>query len=118
MRSTDALIRVTRAAICGSDLWPYVLMERSDTGCQRGHEFIGGGQSEAVRVPFADGTLVVLPGDCDDELLSLLALSDVMGTGHHAAVRAGVVPGGKVVVVGDGAVGLCGVIEVIPEQNP
>ena len=165
MLSTDALIRVTRAAICGSDLWPYKLMERSDTGCQRGHEFIGvveaigadvrtmapgdfviapfafsdgtclfchegvhtscvqggffgvgtedvgGGQSEAVRVPFADGTLVVLPGGYDDQLLpSLLALSDVMGTGHHAAVCARVAPARNVVVVGDGAVGLCGVI--------
>src|SRR6266568_2590825 len=70
-----------------------------------------GGQGEAVRVPQADGTLVVLPVGADDELMpSLLALSDVMGTGHHAAVAAQVDPGKTVAVVGDGAVGLCGVI--------
>src|SRR5579884_802571 len=160
---TDALVRVTRAAICGSDLWPYKSMEASETGRRMGHEFIGivddvgsevqtikvgdlvvspflwadgtcvfcheglqseclhggrygfddvdGGQGEAVRVPQADGTLVVLPVDKDDALMpSLLTLSDVMGTGHHAAVSAKVGPGKKVAVVGDGAVGLCGVI--------
>lgn len=160
---TDALVRVTRAAICGSDLWPYQTMERSETGRRMGHEFIGivedvgsdvrtvkagdvvvspflwsdgtcvfcreglqsaclhggrygfddvdGGQGEAVRVPQADGTLVVLPVDRDDALMpSLLTLSDVMGTGHHAAVIAGVGLGKSVAVVGDGAVGLCGVI--------
>ncbi|MDV9190192.1 alcohol dehydrogenase catalytic domain-containing protein, partial [Streptomyces sp. SR27] len=72
-----------------------------------------GGQGEAVRVPFADGTLVKLPADAasDDHLLTaLLALSDVMGTGHHAALGAGVKPGSTVAVVGDGAVGLCGVL--------
>jgi threonine dehydrogenase-like Zn-dependent dehydrogenase len=64
-----------------------------------------------VRVPQADGTLVVLPVGADDELMpSLLALTDVMGTGHHAAVAAHVGPGKIVAVVGDGAVGLCGVI--------
>ncbi|MFE7451777.1 alcohol dehydrogenase catalytic domain-containing protein, partial [Streptomyces griseus] len=71
-----------------------------------------GGQGEAVRVPHADGTLVKLPAAAasDDRLLTaLLALSDVLGTGHHAAVGAGVGPGGTVAVVGDGAVGLCGV---------
>lgn len=41
IQSTDALVRVTCAAICGRDLWPYRLMEPSDTGCQRGHEFVG-----------------------------------------------------------------------------
>jgi threonine dehydrogenase-like Zn-dependent dehydrogenase len=160
---TDALIRVTRAAICGSDLWPYKSMEPSDSGRRMGHEFIGiveatgievrtiktkdlvvspflwsdgtcvlcqeglhsaclhggrygfddvdGGQGEAVRVPRADGTLVVLPVGEDDALMpSLLTLSDVMGTGHHAAVAAKVRPGISVAVVGDGAVGLCGVI--------
>lgn len=76
-----------------------------------GNEQIAGAQSEAVRVPLADGTLFVLPGDKDDALLpSLLTLSDVMGTGHHAAVTARVGPGKSVAVVGDGAVGLCGVI--------
>ena len=160
---TDALIRVTRACICGSDLHPYHQMERSETGTRMGHEAIGviedvgdnvrtlnvgdlvvmpfaysdgtcafcreglqtacvhrgffgnegvdGAQAEAVRVPYADGTLFVLPVGEDDELMpSLLTLSDVMGTGHHAAVVAGVGPGKSVAVVGDGAVGLCGVI--------
>ncbi|GAA5014057.1 zinc-dependent alcohol dehydrogenase family protein [Kitasatospora paranensis] len=72
-----------------------------------------GGQGEAVRVPFADGTLVALPKDAvgEEKLLpGLLALSDVMSTGHHAAVTAGVRPGATVAVVGDGAVGLCGVL--------
>ena len=70
-----------------------------------------GAQAEAVRVPQADGTLVVLPVAADDVLMpSLLTLSDVMGTGHHAAVAAEVGPGKAVAVVGDGAVGLCGVI--------
>jgi hypothetical protein len=160
---TDALVRVTRAAICGSDLWPYKAMEHSETGRRMGHEFIGvveavgadvrtvksgdlvlapflvsdgicvfcregltsaclhggrygfdgvdGGQGEAVRVPQADGTLVVLPVGKDDALMpSLLTLTDVMSTGHHAAVTARVSPGKIVAVVGDGAVGLCGVI--------
>src|SRR4051812_6420295 len=160
---TDALVRVTRACICGSDLWPYRAMEPSETGERIGHEFIGvveavgsdvrtvkvgdlvvapfaysdgtcvfcheglqtsclhggfwardgvdGGQGEAVRVPLADGTLVVLPVAEDDALMpSLLTLSDVMGTGHHAALAAQVAPGKSVAVVGDGAVGLCGVI--------
>jgi threonine dehydrogenase-like Zn-dependent dehydrogenase len=160
---TDALVRVTRAAVCGSDLWPYKSLEPSDTGRRMGHEFIGvveevgpdvrtvkignlvvspflwsdgtcvfcreglqsecpyggrygfgdvdGGQGEAVRVPQADGTLVALPVGEDDALMpSLLTLSDVMGTGHHAAVTAKVGPGKTVAVVGDGAVGLCGVI--------
>ena len=73
-----------------------------------------GGQGELVRVPLADGTLVTVPGapsDYSDEVLaSLLALSDVMGTGQHAAVSAQVEPGDTVAVVGDGAVGLCAVI--------
>jgi threonine dehydrogenase-like Zn-dependent dehydrogenase len=160
---TDALVAVTRAAICGSDLWPYKTMEHSDTGRRMGHEFIGvveavgadvqtvkagdvvvspflwsdgtcvfcqeglqseclhggrygfddvdGGQGEAVRVPQADGTLVVLPAGTDELLMpSLLTLSDVMGTGHYAAVAADVGPGRTAAVVGDGAVGLCGVM--------
>ncbi|TML13215.1 MAG: zinc-dependent alcohol dehydrogenase family protein [Actinobacteria bacterium] len=160
---TDAVVRVTRACICGSDLWPYRTLERSETGRVMGHEAIGvveafgadvrslkqgdlvvmpfafsdgtctfchdglqtscvrggffgtaevvGAQAEAVRVPQADGTLVVLPVSEDDALMpSLLTLSDVMGTGHHAAVSAKVAPGKTVAVVGDGAVGLCGVI--------
>jgi threonine dehydrogenase-like Zn-dependent dehydrogenase len=72
-----------------------------------------GGQGEAVRVPWADGTLVRLPGEAagDDRLLTaLLSLSDVMATGHHAALSAGVGPGATVAIVGDGAVGLCAVL--------
>jgi hypothetical protein len=159
---TDALLRVTRACICGSDLWPYNQMEHTDQGRRMGHEFIGvvedagadvrtvkrgdvvvapfawsdgtclfckeglqtsclhggwwggkldGGQGEAVRVPQADGTLVVLPVGEDDALMpSLLTLSDVMGTGHHAALAARVARGHSVAVVGEGAVGLCGVL--------
>jgi threonine dehydrogenase-like Zn-dependent dehydrogenase len=161
--STDAVIRITRACICGSDLWPYRSMQHSDQGQSMGHEAIGvveavgaevrtvkpgnvvvmpfacsdgtcvfcheglytacvhlsffgnagmaGAQAEAVRIPQADGTLFVLPVGEDDALMpSLLTLSDVMGTGHHAAVVARVSPGKSVAVVGDGAVGLCGVI--------
>src|SRR5213080_4175691 len=160
---TDAVVCVTRSAICGSDLWPYNQMEPTETGRRMGHEFIGvvedagdevrtlkagdlvlapfvwsdgtcvfcreglhtsclnggrygldgvdGGQGEAVRVPQADGTLVVLPVGPDDELMpSLLTLSDVMATGHYAALSAQAGPGKTVAVVGDGAVGLCGVI--------
>src|SRR3954463_2770497 len=160
---TDAVVRVTRASICGSDLWPYASMERSDTGQSMGHEAIGvvedvgsqvarikkgdvvvmpfacsdgkcafceeglptacvhvgffgnngmnGAQAEALRIPFADGTLYPLPVGEDDALMpSLLTLSDVMGTGHHAAVVARVAPGTRAAVVGDGAVGLCAVI--------
>jgi threonine dehydrogenase-like Zn-dependent dehydrogenase len=160
---TDALVAVTQACICGSDLWPYQSMEPTAAGRRMGHEFIGiveaagaavrtvkrgdlvvapfawsdgtcifcrqglqtsclhggfwggteldGGQGEAVRVPQADGTLVVLPVGRDHALMpSLLTLSDVMGTGHHAALAAKVGPGRTVAVVGDGAVGLCGVI--------
>ena len=71
-----------------------------------------GGQGEAVRVPLADGTLVPVPGSghSDELMTSLLSLSDVMATGHHAAVCAGVKEGNVVAVVGDGAVGLCGVL--------
>ena len=160
---TDAVIRVTRACVCGSDLWPYQKMERSDTGRVMGHEAIGvvedvgknvrtikrgdfvimpfafsdgtcafchdglqtscvhggffgttevaGAQAEAVRIPLADGTLFSVGAHADDALMpSLLSLSDVMGTGHHAAVIAKVAAGKSVAVVGDGAVGLCGVI--------
>lgn len=160
---TDALVRVTRACICGSDLWPYKAMEPSESGVVMGHEAVGvvesvgsdvrtvkkgdfvvmpfawsdgscefcrgglqtscvrggffgnaevaGAQAEAVRVPLADGTLYALPVGKDDALTaSLLTLSDVMGTGHHAAVAARVGPGKIAAVVGDGAVGLCGVI--------
>src|SRR4051794_6473471 len=64
-----------------------------------------------LRIPMADGTLYPLNVPEDDELMpSLLTLSDVLGTGHHAAIVSRVGPGGVVAVVGDGAVGLCGVI--------
>ena len=71
-----------------------------------------GGQGEAVRVPLADGTLVTVPSSdrSDETMRSLLTLSDVFATGHHAAVCADVQPGSTVAVVGDGAVGLCGVL--------
>src|SRR5437764_105223 len=85
------------------------------TSCVHGGFFgtsdVDGAQAEAVRGPQADGTLVALPvGKADGLMPSLLTLSDVMGTGHHAAVSAKVGPGKIVAVVGDGAVGLCGVI--------
>ncbi|MFQ3475372.1 zinc-dependent alcohol dehydrogenase family protein [Halonotius sp. F2-221B] len=73
----------------------------------------GGAQGEYVRCPEADGTLVRVPdrhADDEDTLRSLLPLTDVMGTGHHAAVSAGVEAGSTVAVIGDGAVGLCGVL--------
>src|SRR5215210_1748370 len=71
-----------------------------------------GGQGEAVRVPLADTTLVSVPGSghSDEIMRSLLSLSDVMATGHHAAVCAQVEAGQTVAVVGDGAVGLSGVL--------
>ena len=160
--ATDALVRVTRACICGSDLWPYKDMPPDEHGRRMGHEAIGiveavgadvrtveagdlvimpfafsdgicafcheglqtscihggffgmqvpGAQAEAVRVPQADGTLYVVPGGPDEALMAaVLTLSDVMGTGHHAALMARVRRGGKAAVIGDGAVGLCGVI--------
>jgi hypothetical protein len=163
---TDAVVRVTHACICGSDLWFYRGINPNwRPGWRTGHEFVGiveavgaavttvrpgdhviapfmwscgtcsycraglqtsceigggfsgpdndGGQGEAVRVPLADGTLVVLPRSVagDPALLrAAVPLTDVMATGHHAAVAAGVRRGGTVAVVGDGAVGLCGVL--------
>jgi len=132
LKPTDAIVRITRACICGSDLWPYKQLERTERGQPIGHEFIGiveeigaevrsikpgnvvvapfaysdgscefchggfwgrgdvgGAQAEAVRVPLADGTLVKLPvGEDDPRMPSLLTLTDVMGTGHHAAIAA------------------------------
>jgi len=84
--------------------------------CQHGGSFgnhgIDGGQGEAVCVPFADATLVKVPGSghSDETLRSLATLSDVMCTGHHAAVSGGVERGSVVAVVGDGAVGLSAVL--------
>lgn len=162
---TDALVRVTHACVCGTDLWPYRESGIWPPGARTGHEFMGvvesvgasvravrrgdrviapfvfsdgtcefcreglqtscvrggfwggtndGGQGEAVRVPFADGTLVALSPEADltdDRLAAALAtLTDVMGTGHHAARAADVRPGVTAAVVGDGAVGLCAVL--------
>ena len=159
---TDALVRVLRSCVCGSDLWPYGSMAATDRGQRMGHEFLGvvedigtevsgltagdvvvapfvwsdntcdfcaeglptscrqggqwghdldGGQGEAVRVPQAQGTLVKLPVGEDSALLpSLLTLSDVFCTGHHAAICAGVSPHTTVTVIGDGAVGLSAVL--------
>ncbi|MFI6978578.1 zinc-dependent alcohol dehydrogenase family protein [Embleya sp. NPDC050154] len=91
--------------------------ERLPTSCTNGGMWgaVGsdGGQGEGVRVPYADGTLVKVPTEAasDERLLgALLALTDVMGTGYHAAVSAGARPGATVAVVGDGAVGLCAVL--------
>jgi threonine dehydrogenase-like Zn-dependent dehydrogenase len=164
----DALVRVVRACVCGSDLHPYHSMPATPDGVSMGHEFVGvvqevgtdvttlgrgdfviapfaisdgtcefcraglqtscahggfwndpglgvgGGQAEAVRVPLADGTLVKVPGvdagTDDARLASLLTLSDVYGTGWHAAARGGVTPGSTVTVIGDGAVGLLAVL--------
>ncbi len=86
--------------------------------CQAGYpsscqhkEFVGGAQASRLRVPLADGTLVAPPDvPADDLIPSLLTLSDVMGTGWFAADAANVKPGTTVAVVGDGAVGLLGVL--------
>jgi threonine dehydrogenase-like Zn-dependent dehydrogenase len=85
------------------------------SSCRRGGRYgldgVDGGQGQAVRVPVADGTLVKLPVEETSPLLpSLLTLSDVLGTGYHGAVTAGVTRGDRVLVIGDGAVGLCAVI--------
>src|SRR6266699_3368978 len=146
IESTDALVTVSRACICGSDLWPYKLMKPGEPPRRMGHEAIGvveavgsgvrtlkvgdvvvmpfaysdgtcafcheglhtscvhggffgtvelpGAQAEALRIPLADGTLFALPVGADDALMaSLLTLSDVMGTGHHAARAAKVARG-------------------------
>jgi len=163
-QSTDALVRITHACICGSDLWPYRGINPWQEGWRLGHEFIGvveevgadvrtvargqrvlapwyfcdgacefchdglstscvqgggwgarnnGGQAEGIRVPWADGTLVALPDGLDDDdpvFAAIATLTDVMATGHHAAVAAQTRRGGTVAVVGDGAVGRCGVL--------
>jgi threonine dehydrogenase-like Zn-dependent dehydrogenase len=85
------------------------------TSCVHGGFFgspdVGGAQAEALRIPQADGTLYPVDVNADDALMpALLTLSDVMGTGHHAALCAKVRQGGTAVVIGDGAVGLCAVI--------
>ncbi|HEU0256403.1 MAG TPA: zinc-dependent alcohol dehydrogenase family protein [Microbacteriaceae bacterium] len=162
---TDAIVRVTRACICGSDLHPYHSLPPTPGGTTMGHELIGvveevgadvvtikpgdfviapfafsdgtcpfcreglqtsceqgsfwnkpergigGAQAEAARIPLADGTLVAVPGAVDPSMYAgLLTLSDVYGTGWHAARRAGVTRGDTVAVIGDGAVGLLAVL--------
>ncbi|GAA3017219.1 zinc-dependent alcohol dehydrogenase family protein [Streptosporangium longisporum] len=157
---TDAIIRVTAACVCGSDLWPYRGVEKLDGPAPMGHEYVGiveevgsqvttikpgqfvvgsfwasdntceicasgyqsgcvhrvlmgtiGTQAERARIPLADGTLVATPTMPDADLIpSLLAASDVLGTGWFAAVAAQTGPGKTVAVVGDGAVGLCAVL--------
>src|SRR5271165_3451982 len=161
---TDAIVRVTHACICGSDLWFYRGQAKWQAGWRTGHELMGivedvgpgvnrlkrgdrvvapfvfsdgtcefcrkglqtscphgdawggendGGQGEAVRAPFADASLLKLPESVEGDeamLKAILPLSDVLGTGHHAARAAGVRAGGTAAVVGDGAVGLCGVL--------
>jgi threonine dehydrogenase-like Zn-dependent dehydrogenase len=107
--------QVVVAPFAWSDGTCFYCQQGLQTSCENGGGWgapgSDGGQGEAVRVPFADGTLVALPVDISDERLpALLALSDVMGTGHHAAVSAGVQPGDKVAIIGDGAVGLCAVL--------
>ncbi|WEV74657.1 zinc-dependent alcohol dehydrogenase family protein [Bifidobacterium sp. ESL0798] len=162
-KPTDAVIRVLRACVCGSDLWWYRGISKREQGSLIGHEAIGvveevgsevthvrpgdfvivpfthgcgkcaacragfdgdcmnqepggnaGYQGEYLRFTNADWALVRIPGrpsDYSDEMLnSLLTLSDVMATGYHAAASAEVKPGDTAVVIGDGAVGLCGVI--------
>ena len=157
---TDAIIRVTAACVCGSDLWPYRGIEPVNGPSPMGHEYVGvveqvgdevhdvkvgdfvvgsffasdntceicragyqsrcvhavpmgalGTQAELLRVPLADGTLVATPGMPDADLVpSLLAASDVLGTGWFGAVAAEAGPGKTVAVVGDGAVGLLAVL--------
>src|SRR2546428_10125364 len=154
----DAIIRISAACVCGSDLWPYrgiqpvtqptpmgheycgiveevgsqvksvkpgqfvigsfFASDNTCPSCQIGYqsscqhaEFIGTAQAPVLRVPLADGTLVATPTvPADDLIPSLLTLSDVMGTGWFAADAANVKPGNTVAVVGDGAVGLLGVL--------
>jgi threonine dehydrogenase-like Zn-dependent dehydrogenase len=158
IQPTDAIIRMSAACVCGSDLWDYrginpiteprpmvheycgIVEEvgsavrsikpgrfvigsffASDNTCpicRRGYqsscvhkELVGGAQAPLLRVRLADGTLVATPELPSADLVpSLLSLSDVMGTGWFAADAANVQPGATVVVAGDGAVGLLGVL--------
>lgn len=157
---TDAIIRVTAACICGSDLWPYRGLEDVNGPSPMGHEYVGvvdqvgddvheirvgdlvvgsfvasdntceicrsgfqsrcvdqvmmgsiGTQADYARIPLADGTLVTVDGEpTPAQLRSLLAASDVLGTGWFAAVAAEAGPGKTVAVVGDGAVGLLAIL--------
>ncbi len=162
-KDTDAIIKIVRACVCGSDLWWFRGISKREPNSYTGHEAIGivetvgnavtsvkagdfvivpfthgcgkcaacragfdgnctnmesggnaGYQGEYLRFTNADWALVKIPGQpsdySDDVLNSLLTLADVMATGYHAAKTAEVKDGDTVVVMGDGAVGLCGVI--------
>jgi threonine dehydrogenase-like Zn-dependent dehydrogenase len=157
LEPTDAILRVSAACVCGSDLWPYRGIEPVTQPTPMGHEYVGiveevgsevkhikpgqfvvgsfwasdntcpicqagyqsrcvdarpigaeGAQASLLRVPLADGTLVATPDVPPDDLIpSLVAASDVLGTGWFSAAAAAAGPGKIVTVVGDGAVGLC-----------
>jgi threonine dehydrogenase-like Zn-dependent dehydrogenase len=88
-------------------------LKGAHANCQHGGGYAGC-QADKIRIPQADGTLVATPEPPADDLIpSILALSDVMCTGWHAAVSAGVGPGTSVAVVGDGAVGLSAVLAAV-----
>lgn len=88
-------------------------LKGAHANCQHGGGYAGC-QADKIRIPQADGTLVATPElPADDLIPSILALSDVMCTGWHAAVSAGVGPGTSVAVVGDGAVGLSAVLAAV-----
>lgn len=158
LKPTDAIIQLAATCICGSDLWPYRGLQKSQGPANMGHEYCGvvvevgsdvravrpgqfvvgsfclsdntcphcrfgfpssceqrefmtGAQAPYARVPLADGTLVATAELPTEELIPhLLATSDVLGTGWYAAWAANVSPGSTVAVVGDGAVGLMGVL--------
>src|SRR5437588_2911147 len=158
MKPTDAVIRISSACVCGSDLWPYRGVQQTTQPTPMGHEYcgiieeigravntikpgqfvigsffasdntcptcqigyqsscqhrelVGGAQAPCLRVPLADGTLVATSDVPSEDLdPSLLTLSDVMGTGWFAADAANVKPGSTAAVVGDGAVGLLGML--------
>ncbi|MDT0262879.1 alcohol dehydrogenase catalytic domain-containing protein [Jatrophihabitans sp. DSM 44399] len=104
---------MSATCVCGSDLWDYRGINPVTQPTPMGHEYVGAGgaQAQYLRVPLADGTLVATPEVPGDDLMpSLLAASDVLGTGWFGAVAADVQPGNTVAVVGDGAVGLLGVL--------
>jgi len=97
-------------SFCISDNTCPICRAGYQSGCQN-LSFMSGAQAPFARVPFADGTLVATPGVPPDEIIpSLLAASDVLGTGWFAADAANVKPGSTAVVVGDGAVGLLGIL--------
>lgn len=157
---TDAIIKLSAACVCGSDLWPYRGIDKVKDPIPMGHEYCGivqevgsevkcikpgqfvvgsffasdntceicnsgyqsscvnrqpgaptGAQAEYARIPLADGTLVATPELPSADLIpSLLSTSDVLGTGWFGAAAAEAGPGKTVAVVGDGAVGLLGIL--------